>query len=267
VCLTIRGKTLARRAILLAALAALLAALVVGLTACDDGSGQSGGEDSARITVFASAVLTEAFTELGETFAAEHPGVEVVFNFAGAGELVSQLELGASADVLAVADASFMDEAAGLVDASTLFARNKLAIAVAPGNPKGVQDLSGLARSDVTVVLGSEETSVGRQSQEALSRAGVQARPASLELTVKGVVTKVTLGEADAGIVFASDVVAAGGSIDGVAIPDEQNVIAAYPIATLVASAHGDEARAFVDLVLSVEGQRVLADHGFLAAP
>jgi molybdate transport system substrate-binding protein len=247
--------------------AALLVVFALSASACGDEPSQAGERDSAQITVFASAALTEAFTELGQTFTAEYPGAEVVFNFAAAGELIAQLQQGASADVLAVADPSFMDEASSLVDSPVDFTRNKLAIAVAPGNPLEVQDLSDLARSDLTVVLGSQETSVGKQSQEMLDRAGVKVRPASLEITVKGVVTKVALGEADAGIVFASDVVAADGSIDGVAIPDEQNVIATYPIATLVASEHGADAQAFVDLVLSAEGQGILADHGFLPAP
>jgi molybdate transport system substrate-binding protein len=250
----------------LAAVVALLAALALAAGACGATS-DAGQEDPATVRVFASSVLTGAFTDLGETFTAKQPGVEVIFNFAGAGDLITQVRQGAPADVLAVADASFMDEANDLVDAPTAFVRNRLAIAVAPGNPLEITSLSDLSRSGLKVILGSKETSVGKQSQQALGRAGVTVEPVSLEVTVKGVVTKVALGEADAGIVYATDVLAADGAVDGVTIPEAQNVIAVYPIATLVASRRNENAQAFVDLVLSPEGQQVLTDHGFLPAP
>lgn len=254
---------------LLAVVTALLAATVLGLaiSGCGGEPSEAGEKDSGPVTVFASSVLTSAFTDLGETYAAGHPGVEVIFNFAGAGDLVAQMQQGAPADVLAVADASFMAEVSEVVDTPRTFARNHLAIAVAPGNPLGIMGLSDLARPDIKVILGSEETSVGRQSQEALSLGGVVVEPASFEVTVKGVVTKVALGEADAGIVFVTDVLASDGDIDGVTIPDEQNVVATYPIASVVASERGEDAQAFIDLVLSAEGQKVLAGYGFLPAP
>ena len=252
----------------LAVVIVLLAALPgFSLAGCGSQSSGAGKDDPTTVTVFASSVLTAAFTDLGEKFAARHPGAEVIFNFAGAGDLITQVRQGAPADVLAVADASFMDEASDLVDAPTPFVRNQLAIAVAPGNPLEITSLPDLSRSDLKVILGSEETSVGKQSQEALGRAGVVVEPASLEVTVKGVVTKVALGEADAGIVYATDVLAADGAIDGVTIPEAQNVIAIYPIATVLASDHSEDARAFVDFVLSRKGQQVLTDYGFLPAP
>jgi len=245
----------------------LVALLGFSLAGCGGQSSNAGRDDSSTVAVFASSVLTGAFTDIGETFTAKHPGVEVIFNFAGAGDLVAQIRQGASADVLAVADVSFMDEASELVAAPTAFACNQLAIAVAPGNPLEITGLSDLSRSDLKVILGSGETSVGKQSQAALGRAGVTVEPVSLEVTVKGVVTKVALGEADAGIVYATDVLAADGAIEGVTISEAQNVIATYPVAALAASAHPDDARAFIDFVLSPEGQQVLTDHGFLPAP
>lgn len=247
---------------LLAAL--LLGVSLLGVTACG-GEPASADDGSGTLTVFASAVLTEAFTALGEEFQADHPDVEVILNFSGAGELVAQMRQGAGVDVLATADASFMDEAGDLVGTPQDFAANTLAIAVPPGNPDGITGLADLGRADLTVVLGSEETSIGLYSAEVLKRAGVSVTPASLELTVKGVVTKVSLDEADAGIVFMTDVTAADGSIDPVAIPEGENLIADYPIATVAASESPKTAQAFIDLVLSPRGQKMLQARGFLA--
>ena len=117
------------------------------------------------------------------------------------------------------------------------------------------------------MVLAAPEVPAGKYAEEALARAGVSVAPVSLEVSVKGVVTKVSLGEADAGVVYVTDVAAAGEKLDGIAIADDQNVLATYPLAALVASAHPDDARAFIDFVLSPEGQQVLADYGFLPAP
>jgi molybdate transport system substrate-binding protein len=245
--------------------AALLGVILLGASACggEPASADSGG--SGRLTVFASAVLTDAFTKLGDDFTAAHPGVQVVFNFSGAGELVAQMKQGASADVLATADSSFMEEAGDLVSTPRAFTANTLAIAVPPGNPEHITGLTDLSRSDLKVVLGSEETSIGRYSAAVLRRAGVIVAPVSLEVTVKGVVTKVSLGEADAGIVFVTDVLAADSDIDAVAIPASQNLTADYPVATVVASESPETAQAFIDLVLSPKGQKTLQSFGFLA--
>jgi molybdate transport system substrate-binding protein len=248
-------------------LAAVLLAAIIVLAAGCGGSSATSGDDQRELTVFAASSLTEAFTQLGDRFTAAHPDVKVTFDFAGSSDLVTQLQQGAPADVLATADSSNMDKVAGKTGAPQDFAGNKLIIAVEPGNPKHITGLADLAAKDLKVVLAAPEVPAGKYAQEAFAKAGVTVHPVSLEESVKGVVTKVSLREADAGIVYVTDVDAAQGRIDGVAIPDAQNVLATYPIATLSDSALPDDARAFVDLVLSAEGQKVLAQYGFLPAP
>jgi molybdate transport system substrate-binding protein len=259
----------AGRLLRLLAVAVALALLAFAVTACGSASGTAADSAGAsrEISVFAAASLTDAFTQLGDEFTAAHPDVKVTFNFAGSNDLVTQLQQGAPADALATADTKNMDAAGDLVGTSSVFAGNKLIIAVAPGNPEGITGLADLAREDLKVVLAAPEVPAGKYAQEILAEAGVTVRPVSLEVSVKGVVTKVSLGEADAGIVYVTDVDAAKGELDGVAIPDDQNVVAAYPIATVAASAHNDDAQAFIDLVLSADGQKILADNGFLPAP
>jgi molybdate transport system substrate-binding protein len=249
--------------------AVLVAVMALVAAGCGSPTGATpgAGGQPRDVSVFAAASLTEAFTQLGEDFAAVNPDVTVTLNFAGSNDLVAQVRQGAPADVLATADARHMDDAGRLVDEPRTFAGNALVIAVAPGNPEGITGLADLARTDLKVVLAAPDVPAGRYAEEILGRAGVTVRPVSLEVSVKGVVTKVSLGEADAGIVYVTDVAAAQGQIDGVAIPDDQDVVAAYLIGTLAASGHPDDARAFVDFVLSPNGQKVLAEKGFLAAP
>jgi molybdate transport system substrate-binding protein len=248
------------------AVVALVAALAVAAGACGATS-DAGDEASRELSVFAAASLTDAFTRLGDDFTAAHPAVTITFNFAGSNDLVAQLRQGAPADVLATAGPGDMDAAGDLVVAPQTFAGNELAIAVASGNPERISGLADLARRDLKVVLAAPEVPAGRYAEEALAKAGVAVEPVSLEASVKGVVTKIALGEADAGIVYVTDVAAAAGQLDAVAIPAGENVLATYPIATLGASAHPGDARRFVDFVLSPEGRRVLARAGFLAAP
>jgi molybdate transport system substrate-binding protein len=247
----------------------VLAVLTLAAAACGaaSGSAASSGGEPREIGVFAASSLTDAFTKLGSEFTAAHPEVKVTFNFAGSNDLVTQLQQGAPADVLATADTKSMEAAGDLADAPQAFAGNKLVVAVAPGNPEHITGLADLAREDLKVVLAAPEVPAGKYAEEALAKAGVTVKPVSLEVSVKGVVTKVSLGEADAGIVYATDVDAAQGKLEGVAIPDDVNVIANYPLAALAASGHPEDAQAFVDLVLSAEGQKVLADYGFLPAP
>lgn len=247
--------------------AALLAAAVLGIAACGGESSTTESPAPSEITVFAAASLTEAFTEMGESFSAAHSDVTVTFNFAGSNDLVTQMQQGARADVFASADTSNMEKAGDLVNAATVFAANKLTIAVAPGNPKGITGLSDLGREDLKVVLAAPEVPAGKYAAEIFDRAGVEVSPVSLEVSVKGVVTKVALGEADAGIVYVTDVTAAGDDIDAVEIPEADNVVATYPIATVAASELSAAAQAFVDFVLSDEGQQLLARYGFLAPP
>jgi molybdate transport system substrate-binding protein len=241
----------------------LVAALV--LAACGDDS--SGAGSPAEIKVFAAASLTAAFTELGAQFTAADGGTRVSFNFAGSQALATQIQQGAPADVFASADVPNMDKVRDLVGDPQVFAGNLLQIVVEKGNPKGVKGVDDLAGSDLKVVLAAEEVPAGKYAKQILDRAGVSVRPVSREDNVKAVVTKVSLGEADAGIVYVTDVTAGGDKVEGVDIPEEQNVVATYPIATVKASKAQDKAQAFMDLVRSDLGQQVLENHGFLPPP
>jgi molybdate transport system substrate-binding protein len=248
--------------------AAMLAAVALLLAGCG-GDEPSGGPSAApdEIKVFAAASLTAAFTELGERFTAANGGTRVRFNFAGSQALATQIQQAAPADVFASADLANMGKVAGLVGTPRNFASNRLQIVVEQGNPKGVRGLDDLAGRDLKVVLAAPEVPAGRYAAEALAKAGVTVEPVSEEDNVKAVVTKVSLGEADAGIVYVTDVAAGGNKVEGVDIPEELNVLATYPIATVKASGSPDAAQAFVDLVLSADGQQVLEQHGFLPPP
>jgi molybdate transport system substrate-binding protein len=246
-----------------------VAALALGACGGDDDSsgGGSGGQSRSEIKVFAAASLTAAFNELGPQFSAANGGTRVTFNFAGSQALATQIQQGAPADVFASADLNNMDKVKDLVGTPQNFASNLLAIVVEKGNPRGIKTLDDLASSDVKVVLAAEEVPAGRYAKQILDQAGVKVTPVSQEDNVKAVATKVSLGEADAGIVYVTDVTAGGDKVEGVDIPKEQNVTATYPIATVKASKAQDKAQAFMALVLSDQGQQVLAKYGFLAPP
>jgi len=223
---------------------------------------------SGSVTVFAAASLTESFDDLQATLKTSTPGLDVTYSFAGSGALVTQVQQGAPADVIATADTASMKKLtdAGLVEAPVTFARNKLEILVEPGNPKGITGLSDLSRTDVTLVLEDETVPAGRYAAQALAAAGVVVDPVSKEADVKAAVAKVTSGEADVTIVYVTDVNAAGGRGQGVEIPDAQNVVAEYPIAIVKATDDHAAAAAFVDAVVTGRGQAALRGHGFLAA-
>jgi molybdate transport system substrate-binding protein len=248
-------------------LAAMLAMAAPLLLAGCGGGGGSGGGSPAEIKVFAAASLTAAFNELGPRFTAANGGTRVTFNFAGSQALATQVRQGAPADVFAAADTANMDKVKDLVGDPRVFASNLLQIVVEQGNPRGVKGLEDLARPDLKVVLAAPDVPVGKYGQQALDQAGVAVKPVSQEDNVKAVVTKVSLGEADAGIVYVTDVTAGGDRVEGVDIPAEQNVVATYPIATVKASTAQDRAQAFVDLVRSAEGQQVLGRYGFRPPP
>ena len=251
-------------------LAAVVAAAALLLAACgggDDSGGESGASSPSELKVFAAASLTAAFTELGEQYAAANGGDKVTFNFAGSQALATQIQQSAPANVFASADIPNMDKVKDLVGASQNFASNQLQIVVEKGNPKNVQGLDDLANPDLKVVLAAPEVPAGKYAAEALGKAEVTVKPVSQEDNVKAVVTKVSLGEADAGIVYVTDVTAGGDKVEGVDIPEDQNVTATYPIATVKASKAPEAAQAFMDLVLSAEGQQVLKGHGFLPPP
>ena len=222
-----------------------------------------GAPARTALTVFAAASLQPAFDKIGKILETSQ-NVDTTFSYAGTQTLVAQLTQGAPADVFASADTAHMAslQSAGLVQESKIFAHNRLQIAVAKGNPKGIRSLADLARPGLVVVLADPSVPAGKYAQQALAKAQVTVKPASLEQQVTGVLSKVALGEADAGIVYVSDVVTSG-KVDGVAIPDDQNVIADYPIAILKAAQNASGAKAFVDLVLAVDGQAILKAAGF----
>lgn len=235
------------------------------------------------LTVFAAASLAEAFGELGRRFAAAHPGTQVAFNFAGSQQLRAQLEQGASADVLATASRGEMDAAIGasLVVSSTprVFAHGRLVAIVPAANPGHVSTLADLARPGLKLVVADGAVPAGQYTLEMLQAASrdlafgadfadrVHANVVSREDNVKSVVAKVRLGEADAGIVYATDAAgAAAADLKILPIPDRLNPIADYPIAMLARARQTELARQFVAFVLSTEGQRVLAGFGFIPA-
>jgi molybdate transport system substrate-binding protein len=221
---------------------------------------------AARITVFAAASLTDAFKRVGDQLEVKHPTTEYVFSFGSSSTLATQVVNGAPADVFASADDINMQK---IVDARlndgapALFVANRLQIAVAPGNPKRISGLADLARPGLVVVLAAPSVPAGRYALEALGKAGVTIVPASQEVDVRAVLNKVALGEADAGIVYVTDVRSAGVRVAGVDVPEEHQVIARYPIAVVKDSRNPRLARGFVDYLLSDEGQRLLAEFGF----
>lgn len=251
---------------------ALSLTLVLGFgVACgDDGEetsakSQGGAEPglTGKLTVLAAASLSESFRELGTAFEAQHPATRITFNFDSSSALATQANNGAPADLFASADQANMKKVtdAGNAADPKVFAHNRLAIIVAKGNPKNVTGLADLGK--VTFVVCAVEVPCGKYGAEALSKAGVTAKPKSYETNVKGVVTKVTSGEVDAGIGYVTDAKAAAASAEGVDIPDGYNVAAEYPIAVLEQSPNAGLARAFLDYVLGADAQGVLARYGF----
>jgi molybdate transport system substrate-binding protein len=251
----------------------LLTVAAAVLAACGSTGGTAAPPSAAAlsgtISVFAAASLTDSFKALGTSFHAAHSGVTVQFNFAGTPTLVTQIEQGAQADVLASADTTNMDKlkADGFsVGTPQVFAHNQLEIVVAPGNPTGITGLADLAKPGLIYI--SEEATVpaGKYSLQALAKAGVTVTPKSLETDVKSVVSKVELGEADAGIVYTTDVKAAGSKVQGVPIPAAYNVVATYPLVAVKGTKNSAVANAFIAFVLSSAGQSMLESFGFIHA-
>jgi molybdate transport system substrate-binding protein len=224
---------------------------------------------SGSISVFAAASLTASFNALGTSFQTANPGVTVKFNYAGSPTLVTQIEQGAPADVFASADTTNMDKLTidgFTVGSSSIFAHNQLEIVVAPGNPKGITGLADLAKPGVIYITEAPMVPAGKYSLQALASAGVKVTPKSLETSVIAVISKIELGEADAGIVYTTDVSSAGSKVSGVQIPAANNVIATYPIAVVKGTASLVVANAFINYVLSAKGQSTLQSFGFLSA-
>jgi molybdate transport system substrate-binding protein len=232
----------------------------------DDDSGSAEPAVSGDLTVFAAASLTDAFTEIGDAFMVDHPDAHVTFNFASSSHLVVQINEGAPADVYASADQTNM---AKLTDAGNnggepaLFATNSLEIIVEKGNPKAITGVADLADPDLIVVTCAPEVPIGKYSADVFAKAGVTVTPASYEEDVKGVVNKVALGEADAGVVYKTDVTAAGDEAEGVDIPTDLNVVAEYPLVVTKDAPNAEAGQVFVDFVVGEEGQSILASYGF----
>ncbi len=220
------------------------------------------------ITVSAAASLTEAFTKIGTDFKAANPDATVTFNFGSSGTLATQIQQGAPADTFASADEDNMNKlvSANLVDGRpTVFATNKLTIVTKPGNPKSVKTLADLAALP-TVSLCGETVPCGKYAAQILQTAGVTIPETSVTRgqDVKATLAAVTTGDADAAIVYVTDAKSAGDAVDTVAIPDAQNAVATYPIATLTASKNNATSQGFIGCVTSEKGQATLSSYGFL---
>ena len=222
---------------------------------------------TGSLTVFAAASLTEAFEDDKTRLVASNAGLALTYSFAGSQQLVAQVAAGAPADVVATADHQAMDRlvAGGLVEVPVDFAANRLQIAVEPGNPKRVTSLADLGRADVRTVLADTSVPAGRYARQALDSAGVSVRPVSLDLDVKAVLLRVSSGEADAGVVYVTDVAAAGPTVAAVDIPPEHNVVATYPVAVVRTTRNRAGAEAFVAQLLDGPGRDALLAHGFRA--
>jgi molybdate transport system substrate-binding protein len=269
-----------------ARLAAALAALLA-LAGCTDSAATStdaassspaetsaGDEVTGTLTVFAAASLTDVFTELGDQLMADHPGLTVTFNFAGSSALATQITQGAPADVFASADEVQMGKVtdADLAEDPEVFATNPLMLVVPAANPLGVHlpggggipSLADILDHDVTMAVCAPEVPCGAAATKVLESAGMSAYPDTYEDDVRAVLTKVELDEVDAGLVYVSDVHAAGDKVLAFAFSESSQAINRYPISVLTDSPNPEAAQAFADLVLSDAGQQILRDAGFL---
>ncbi|MFB6807981.1 molybdate ABC transporter substrate-binding protein [Streptomyces sp. NPDC056387] len=259
--------------------AALTAALLVpALSACgssDDKASGTGASASApasaeakaaNLTVLAASSLTDVFKTAGAAYEKAHPGTKVTFSFAGSQELAAQVKQGAPADALVTADTKTMDGLKAETDAPSIIARNRLVIATGKGNPFKVDELKDLADSKIKVVLAAPEVPVGRYSKQILDAQKIEVKPVSQEPNVRAVLSKVELGEADAGLVYKTDSAKSGDKVVNVDIPDDQNAVASYPAATLKSSKNAEAAAAFVAWLSGPEAQKILQDAGFQKA-
>ena len=230
------------------------------------GSSASGSSSlQGTVTVFAAASLKESFTAIGKDFEQANPGTTVTFSFGSSSGLAQQIIQGAPADVFASASQKNMQQVvdAGAAADPTPFVKNVLEIAVPKDNPGKVTGLQDLARPGVKVALCQPQVPCGDLAQQVLAKAQVAVTPATLEADVKATLTKVQLGEVDAGLVYVTDVKASAGEVSGVRIPGDVNLATTYPIAALSSSKNADLAKAFVQYVLSGAAQAELTEAGF----
>ena len=262
--------------------AGLGTAALLTLSACGSSDSDSGGSSestgssssasadkklSGTVTVFAAASLKESFTTLGKQFEKAHPGTKVTFSFGGSDTLAASITGGAPADVFAAASPKTMKTVTDAGDASgdpATFVRNQLEIATLPGNPDKVASLKDLTKSGLKVVLCDKTVPCGAAAQKALDASKLKLTPVSYEQDVKSALTKVELKEADAAVVYKTDVKAAGDKVEGVDFPESADAINDYPIAQLKDAPNSAAAKAFIELVKSADGQKVLTEAGFL---
>ncbi|MEU0244505.1 molybdate ABC transporter substrate-binding protein [Streptomyces sp. NPDC006235] len=248
------------------------AAALLTLSACSsatdsDKGSPSSAKPSGTVNVFAAASLEESFKALGKTFEKQHPGTKVTFNFGGSDTLAAGITGGAPADVFAAASTKTMATVTDKHDAAgtpVTFVRNQLEIATPPGNPDRISSLKDLTEPGLKVVLCDKTVPCGAAAQKALDTGGLKLTPVSYEQDVKSALTKVELKEADAAVVYRTDVRAAGDKVDGVDFPESARAVNDYPIALLKNAPNPTAAKAFVALVRSPEGQKVLSEAGFL---
>jgi molybdate transport system substrate-binding protein len=250
-------------------LAATAAAAALLLAGCAGGTADEGAApptEQRTLTVFAAASLTEVFTQLEPRFEEVRPGIDVVFNFGASSDLAQQIVNGGPADLFAAANTSTMQTVvdAGLVEGEpTVFATNVLQIVTPPGNPDGVTSFADLARPDLQVVVCAPQVPCGAAVEKIEQDTGVSLSPVSEEPDVKSTLGKVTTGNADAGLVYATDVLAAGDDVQGIDFPEAAQAVNSYPIAVIAEAPAADLARAFQGLVTGAEGRAVLGSAGF----
>lgn len=243
---------------------ALAAVAALALSGC--GGLEEDGEEQQTLTVFAAASLTDSFTDLAEQFEEDHPGVDVQLSFAGSSALVSQLEEGADADVLATADERTMDQASegGLLESEPqTLATNTLTIAVPVGNPGGVESWEDLSSAELDTVICEQRVPCGAATVELEDVTGVEVAAVSEEGSVTDVLGKVVSGQADAGLVYATDARSAGDAVEVVEVPQAAQAVTRSPVAALADSEEPELARQFTELVAGDRGREVLAGAGF----
>ena len=248
--------------------AAVVLAAALALAGCSSSKKNNTPTSGGSITVLAASSLTDTFNQLGRQFMAAHPGVKVTFSYGASSTLASSITQGAPADVFAAASPATMKTVTDAGDASgtpTTFVKNQLVIAVPPGNPKNIKTLQDLANPALKVVLCAPAVPCGAAATTALTAGNVTVKPVSQAQDVKSALSPVELGEADAALVYRTDVKAAAGKVDGVEFPESAQAINNYLIAALKNSKDLTDAQAFVAYVLSPDGIKVLTDAGFQA--
>lgn len=249
------------------AVAALGVALLAGCAA-DAGHPHGPAEPSGTVTLLAAASLTEALDEVIAAFGATHPGIDVVVSYGGSSALAEQIVSGSPADLFFAANESTMQTVAdaGLAVDPEVLLGNVLQIAVPAGNPGGVDGLEDFADPDLAIALCDPVVPCGAAATELFDLTGITAAPDSLEEDVKAALAKVVLGEVDAALVYATDVVAAGDAVAGIRVPEAEAVVNRYPVALLADAPNPEAARALLDVLRSDEALAVFTEAGFRVA-